>query len=419
MPIIKHFEQFLTTKHIIPKKRISFYLGWVTQCLAFLDKAEKDDIPPEDMDRFLRHLENFREEWQVRQAKEALDLFGYFKSNDLFRNPSTDTSSEDQWKAAANMLKISLRVKHRSLNTEKTYLGWLRSFYRYAKDRTPSELDSSHVQHFLTYLAVEKNVAPSTQNQAFNALLFFFRHVLNKDLDDISHVVRAHPKRKIPVVLTRREVQSLFEYLDGTAQLMARLIYGAGLRLQECLNLRVKDIDFETNLLSVKSGKGDKDRLTVLPENLKPDLDHHLKEVRDLYDIDRQNDVAGVFLPNALERKYPNAGKEWGWQWVFPSRSLSIDPRTRILRRHHLYPTVLQRKIREAARKANLTKHVTVHTLRHSFATHMLENGYDIRTIQDLLGHVNVQTTMIYTHVAVKNRLGVRSPLDSINTQPE
>ena len=419
MPIIKHFEQFLTTKHIIPKKRISFYLGWVTQCLAFLDKAEKDDIPPEDMDRFLRHLENFREEWQVRQAKEALDLFGYFKSNDLFRNPSTDTSSEDQWKAAANMLKNSLRVKHRSLNTEKTYLGWLRSFYRYAKDRTPSELDSSHVQHFLTYLAVEKNVAPSTQNQAFNALLFFFRHVLNKDLDDISHVVRAHPKRKIPVVLTRREVQSLFEYLDGTAQLMARLIYGAGLRLQECLNLRVKDIDFETNLLSVKSGKGDKDRLTVLPENLKPDLDHHLKEVRDLYDIDRQNDVAGVFLPNALERKYPNAGKEWGWQWVFPSRSLSIDPRTRILRRHHLYPTVLQRKIREAARKANLTKHVTVHTLRHSFATHMLENGYDIRTIQDLLGHVNVQTTMIYTHVAVKNRLGVRSPLDSINTQPE
>ena len=419
MPIIKHFEQFLTTKHIIPKKRISFYLGWVTQCLAFLDKAEKDDIPPEDMDRFLRHLENFREEWQVRQAKEALDLFGYFKSNDLFRNPSTDTSSEDQWKAAANMLKNSLRVKHRSLNTEKTYLGWLRSFYRYAKDRTPSELDSSHVQHFLTYLAVEKNVAPSTQNQAFNALLFFFRHVLNKDLDDISHVVRAHPKRKIPVVLTRREVQSLFEYLDGTAHLMARLIYGAGLRLQECLNLRVKDIDFETNLLSVKSGKGDKDRLTVLPENLKPDLDHHLKEVRDLYDIDRQNDVAGVFLPNALERKYPNAGKEWGWQWVFPSRSLSIDPRTRILRRHHLYPTVLQRKIREAARKANLTKHVTVHTLRHSFATHMLENGYDIRTIQDLLGHVNVQTTMIYTHVAVKNRLGVRSPLDSINTQPE
>jgi len=341
-------------------------------------------------------------------------LFGYFKSGDLFRNPSADISADDQWKAAATLLKNSLRVKHRSLNTEKTYLGWLRSFYRYAKGRTPSELDSSHVQHFLTHLAVENNVSPSTQNQAFNALLFFYRYVLNKDLDDISHVVRAHRKRRIPVALTRREVLSLFERLDGTALLMARLIYGAGLRLQECLNLRVKDIDFETHLLTVKSGKGDKDRLTVLPKNLKPDLEHHLKEVRALFDLDRQNDMAGVFLPDALERKYPNAGKEWGWQWVFPSKSLSIDPRTRIVRRHHLYPTVLQQKIRGAARRANLTKHVTVHTLRHSFATHMLENGYDIRTIQDLLGHVSVQTTMIYTHVAVKNRLGVKSPLDSI-----
>jgi integron integrase len=389
----------------------------VTQCLAFLDKPENDEISPVDIDRFLNHLAKIKEDWQVKQAKEAIGLYEYFKTNDIIQNPSSEILADDQWKTAAKRLTNCLRLKHRSLSTEKTYLGWLRLFYRYVKGTRLSELDSTHVQNFLTYLAVEKRISPSTQNQAFNAILFFFRHVLNKDLDDISRVVRAHRKSRIPVVLNRREVLELFKCLDGTALLMAKLIYGTGLRLQECLNLRIKDIDFETNVLTVKSGKGDKDRLTILPENIKQDLIAHLDEVRKLFDVDRQNDVAGVFLPHALERKYPNAGKEWGWQWVFPSKTLSIDPRTRILRRHHLYPNVLQRKIREAALKAKLAKHVSVHTLRHSFATHMLENGYDIRTIQDLLGHVSVQTTMIYTHVATKNRLGVKSPLDSIRTE--
>jgi integron integrase len=417
MSLIQNFEKFLSTKQIVPESRINFYISWVTQCLAFLDKPENDEIRPVDIDRFLNHLAKIKEDWQVKQAKEAIGLYEYFKTNDIIQKPSPEILTDDQWKTAAKRLTNYLRLKHRSLSTEKTYLGWLRLFYRYVKGTRPSELDSMHVQNFLTYLAVEKKISPSTQNQAFNALLFFFRHVLNKDLDDISRVVRAHRKSRIPVVLNRREVLELFQYLDGTALLMARLIYGTGLRLQECLNLRIKDIDFDTNVLTVKSGKGDKDRLTILPENIKRDLIAHLDEVRKSFDVDRQNDVPGVFLPHALERKYPNAGKEWGWQWVFPSKTLSIDPRTQILRRHHLYPNVLQRKIREAAQKAKLAKHVSVHTLRHSFATHMLENGYDIRTIQDLLGHVSVQTTMIYTHVATKNRLGVKSPLDSIRTE--
>ena len=277
---------------------------------------------------------------------------------------------------------------------------------------SPHELDSNHVKDFLSSFAVERNVAPSTQNQAFNALLFLFRYVLDKDLNDIEGSVRASKKRRLPVVLTQQEVFRLFDHLNGICLLMSRLIYGGGLRLKECLRLRVKDIDFERDCVIVRSGKGDKDRETVLPESLKNDLRQHLEKVRDLYESDRAQNVAGVSLPGALARKYPHAVKEWAWQWLFPSKTLSVDPRARQIRRHHIHPSYLQKQIKAAAVAAGFSKNVTVHVLRHSFATHVLEKGYDIRSIQELLGHVNVQTTMIYTHVARKNKLGVKSPLD-------
>ncbi|MCK4639797.1 MAG: integron integrase [Candidatus Marinimicrobia bacterium] len=306
-----------------------------------------------------------------------------------------------------------LRLKQRSLDTEKVYVYWLRMFYRFLDGSSPFTLDDTHVKDFLTYLAVERHVASSTQNQAFNAILFLYRHVLDKEIGNIRDVVRSNKKRRLPVVLTKEEVFRLFKYLLGIYLLMAQIIYGGGMRLKECVKLRIKDIDFERNSIMIKFGKGGKDRETLLPEIVKSDLKQHIEKIKELFEHDRKNDTPSVELPNALERKYPNAGKEWGWQWVFPSKSLSVDPRTKIIRRHHIHVTSIQRQMRHAVRKAGITKRVTTHTLRHSFATHLLEDGYDIRTIQDSLGHSNLRTTMIYTHVAQKNKLGVKSPLDS------
>jgi len=305
-----------------------------------------------------------------------------------------------------------LRLKHLALTTEKSYISWVRSFYRFLKGRSPCDIDASHMKDFLTHLAVERRVAKSTQNQAFNALLFLYRHVLDKEVDSLLDTVRAYPNRRLPTVLSQQEVRRLIKEMTGIPKLMAQLVYGCGLRLKECVRLRVQDVDFERGTLTVRSGKGDKDRQTVLPESLLDDLRQHLAYVRELYEKDQQSDISGVYLPNALERKYPNAGRQWIWQWLFPSKFISADPRTQKLRRHHIHSSLLQKQVSQAAARAGIPKKVSVHTLRHSFATHLLEKGYDIRTIQELLGHVSVQTTMIYTHVARRNALGVRSPLD-------
>ncbi|MEP9410653.1 MAG: integron integrase [Candidatus Brocadia sp.] len=307
-----------------------------------------------------------------------------------------------------------LRLRHRSYSTEKSYIAWLRSFRGFVHDKKPSQLTSKDIQDFLSSLAVDRKVSASTQNQALNALIFVYRHVLEKEIgEDELNAVRAIYKRRLPVVLTLKEVHAIFDRLSGVQRIMAMLTYGCGLRLQECLSLRIKDIDLEQNIVIVRSGKGDKDRRTILPESLKDDLITHISEVRGLYDQDRGKGIHGVYLPGALEKKYPNAGKEWGWFWLFPSKSLSVDPRTHTVRRHHMHPASLQKAFKVAVAKAGITKQASVHTLRHSFATHLLENGYDIRTVQELLGHRNLQTTMIYTHVATKNILGVRSPLDA------
>jgi integron integrase len=307
-----------------------------------------------------------------------------------------------------------MRLKHLSFRTEKSYLSWIARFESFVKGKDCSAITEKDLKAFLSHLAVERHVAPATQRLAFNALLFLFRNVLGVEINGLDTVVRSRVVKRLPVVLTRDEVRRVFARLGGTHLLMATIIYGAGLRLQECLSLRVKDIDFDRDCLTIRCGKGGKDRETVLPESVCQELKRHLMSVHALYDRDRDKSVAGVVLPDALARKYPGAGEEWGWQWVFPSASLSIDPLTQVVRRFHLYPTTLQKAFRQAVRDAGIVKHATIHTLRHSFATHLIEKGYDIRTIQELLGHCDVSTTMIYTHVATKNKLGVTSPADAL-----
>jgi len=410
--MLKAYEAFLLQKGTVKSQYIPFYLKWVSECYIFLNEHPQTRLSLEQKRRFLSQMAKRHEDWQVKQADTALRLYDYFLSRTRVNMDGKPTDQEGRWRDLEERMRQALRLRRRSLSTEKTYLIWLRGFKRWVAEKPPEALEGRDLQDYLSHLAVEKRVSPSTQNQALNALVFLFRHVLEKDIDNVLSAVRARQKRRLPVVLTLKEIQNVFEQLSGKNRLMAMLIYGCGLRLQECLSLRIKDIDIEQGVVIVRSGKGDKDRRTVLPESLKDDLIRHISEVRSLYDQDRKNGINGVWLPGALGRKYPNAGKEWGWFWVFPAKSLSVDPRDRTVRRHHVHPNSLQKAFKSALVKAGIAKPASVHTLRHSFATHLLEKGYDIRTIQALLGHRHLQTTMIYTHVASKNILGVRSPLD-------
>jgi integron integrase len=404
------FEQFLVSNGSIASKQIPYYVKWVTDCYAVCKSPAEIILPAEQKKQYLDHLENTREEWQVKQAEQALRLYTFFVSRHGQRPVATSDDGK-LWEQIFDKIVKVMRLKHLSLNTEKTYTGWNRQFQAFIKGKSPHDLSTDDVRSFLSYLAVERKIAASTQNQALNAVLFFFRHGLEKQVADLD-AVRARKKRRLPVVFSPEEVSLVFNHLYGTMRLMAMLTYGCGLRLAECLSLRVKDIDIQRGIVTVRSGKGDKDRTTILPDRLKDDLTAHIIKIRAVYDQDRSQDVPGVYLPNALERKYPNADKEWKWFWLFPAPSLAVDPRSLIIRRHFLHPTIFQKAFRQAVQKSGITKRATVHTLRHSFATHLLENGYDIRTIQQLLGHNDIKTTMIYTHVTCKNFLGVRSPLD-------
>lgn len=307
-----------------------------------------------------------------------------------------------------------VRLQHKSFRTEKTYVGWIRRFLAYAKPRSLDELDDAAVRRYLSYLAVERAVAASTQQQCFNALLFLYRHVLRKEIDGLDQTIRARRPARLPVVLTRSEVRSLIGALARPYDLMAKIIYAAGLRLRECLGLRIQDLNFEGEALTVRSGKGMKDRVSLLPRSIHQDITTHLVDVRARYDEDRREGNPGVPLPYALSRKLARAWTEWNWYWVFPSPRLSEDPRTHRVYRFHVYPATLEKHIRDAVIELQIPKRATVHSLRHSFATHLIEDGYDIRTVQELLGHASVQTTMIYTHVVSRNKLGVRSPLDGL-----
>ncbi|MGH9931797.1 MAG: integron integrase [Pyrinomonadaceae bacterium] len=310
-------------------------------------------------------------------------------------------------------VRTTARLRHLSLRTEKAYLQQIKRFIFFHGKKHPREMDAKHIRDYLSYLAVERNVSASTQNVALAALLFLYRDVLKLKLDRIEDVERARTNRRMPVVLTRAEVNAVLNNLSGIPYLAAALMYGSGLRLMECLRLRVKDIEFSYNQVMVRSGKGDQDRVTPLPAKLREPLRKQLLKVKLLHQQDLQEGFGSVALPHALERKLPQAPREWAWQYVFPATRRSHDPRTDKEQRHHLHESVLQKAVNAAMRKAVVGKRGTCHTLRHSFATHLLEDGQDIRTIQELLGHKDVRTTMIYTHVLNRGGRGVRSPLDS------
>jgi integron integrase len=314
-------------------------------------------------------------------------------------------------KKLLDQMRDAIRIKHYSYRTEESYLDWVRRFILFNNKRHPNDMGAPEIRAFLAYLATQRNVAASTQNQALSAILFLYREVLHKEIEPI---LLSHAKRpeRLPTVLTRDEVLTVIHQLSGNHKLMAQLLYGSGLRLMDCLRLRIQDIDFEYKTITVRDGKGEKDRVTPLPDSILPDLRRQIERVRLLHEEDLAAGCGEVYLPYALENKYPHAACELIWQYLFPASKRSLDPRTGKERRHHLDATGLQRAVKAATQKAGLPKRVSCHTFRHSFATHLLQNGYDIRTVQELLGHKDVRTTMIYTHVLQRGGLAVKSPLD-------
>jgi integron integrase len=312
-----------------------------------------------------------------------------------------------------DQLRERIRVKHYSIRTENTYVHWVRRFILFHHKKHPADMGAPEVEAFLTHLAVVGNVAAATQNLALSSILFLYKEVLLIDLPWLDDVTRAKKPRRLPVVLTKDEVRGLLSHLEGTHGLMAALMYGTGMRLMECVRLRVKDIDFARHEILVREGKGNKDRVTVLPDRLTVALQTHLERVKTLHEQDLSSGYGSVYLPHALSRKYVSAATDWGWQYAFPANGYSRDPRSDQVRRHHVNEQAYQKALKKAVRAAGINKPATSHTLRHSFATHLLESGYDIRTLQELLGHADVSTTQIYTHVLNRGGLGVKSPLDS------
>jgi integron integrase len=324
--------------------------------------------------------------------------------------PSENLSKQEP--KLLDQVRGKIRLKHYSIRTEQAYTDWIKRFILYFGKKHPRDMGAAEVEQFLTHLAVNGRVSASTQNQAKCALLFLYKEVLAIELPWLDNVEQAKVPKRLPVVLTRDEIQAILSRLTGTQWLIASLLYGTGMRIMECLRLRVQDVDIKRSEILIRNGKGSKDRVTMLPLSLVAPLQAHLLKVRELHENDLTQGFGAVFMPFALERKYPAAAKEWIWQYVFPAAKLSTDPRTKIVRRHHVPEQSIQRAVKQAVRDAGLTKAATPHTFRHSFATHLLEGGYDIRTVQELLGHADVSTTMIYTHVLNKGGRGVLSPLD-------
>lgn len=420
--VLPEFQKFLLERNLINKKYITFYAHWASKFLMFSNNNE-NLIPDLRVREFLNYLSSQKNisDWQVRQADDAIRLYIHHfldGNSSLYPKQLQKGKNHSDISQILGEMREAIRIKHYSYRTEQTYLDWTKRFIGYIvnikkKDHSTS-LTSNDVRDYLSYLALKKRVSSSTQNQAFNALLFLFQNVLKTELRDLSKTVRAKRGPKLPIVLSVAEVQELFKHLRGVSLIFLQLLYGSGLRLMEAARLRVKDIDFDSNLIIVRSGKGDKDRSTMLPEAVKATLISHLEKVKVLHKKDLDSGYGEVNLPDALERKYSNAPKEWSWQYVFPSSKLSADPRSGKIRRHHISERAIQSAVKDAASKSGITKHVKVHTLRHSFATHLLMNGINIREVQELLGHNSVETTMIYTHVMREMTDIPKSPLDNL-----
>jgi integron integrase len=333
--------------------------------------------------------------------------------NPLYIHEPGQSTSSPKGKKLLDLYREALRVRHYSYRTEVTYISWVRQFILFHKKRHPREMGVDEINTYITYLANEKNIAASTQNQAISSILFLYRHVLGLELDEKALVsIRPTKPKRVPTVLSQNEAKIVIRNMTGVYRLMAQLMYGSGLRLMEVLRLRVKDLDFDNRQIVVRDGKGENDRLTMLPESLIEPLRLQLNQVESQHQIDLRDGFGTVYLPHALEKKYPNASREFAWQYLFPAADLSVDPVSGRTQRHHINESSLQKAVKVAAKLTRINKHVTPHTFRHSFATHLLQNGYDIRTVQELLGHKDVKTTMIYTHVLQRGAGAVKSPLD-------
>lgn len=421
--MLQQFGEFLLKARLVKENAAPHCVTWVRR---FLTAPTTDGALADRTRRFCEELEKRGvADWQVRQAEQAIRIYfvNFLKRTDWQEIPQGAAGQQGQVDPSAvlEVLRRRLRTRHYSHRTETSYADWTRRFIEYVarQQNVPQPtIGSDAARDYLTHLAVHQRVSASTQNQALCALLFFFREVLAIPVDDLSSSVRAKRGRHLPVVLSIPETVALLGAMSGTTRLMAALIYGGGLRVSECCELRRKDIDFDQGLIVVRGGKGGKDRSTLLAEACRDALRAHLGRAESLHRADRAAGLAGVSLPDAIERKYPNAGRELGWFWVFPSRTLATDPRTGVVRRHHIHDSVVQKAVKVAVTAARIHKPASVHTLRHCFATHLLLNGVDIRQIQDYLGHANVETTMIYTHVVKELRNPPKSPLDMLPSTP-
>jgi len=419
--LLQQFAEFILKAQLVTEKAAPYCVRWVRRFLAC--PASHDSVA-DQVRRFCEGLEREDQcpDWQVRQAEHALRIYfvNFMKlgQTDWYARPVTTAVDQDGRAnplAALEQLRQRIRIRHYSYRTECSYVDWARRLFTYLTEQQAlpnPRVESAGVRDFLTHLAVRRRVSASTQNQALSALLFLCREVLGVAVQELSLTTKAKHGSHLPVVLSVPETAALLGTMRGMTRLMAELIYGGGLRVSECCELRIKDVDFDQSLIIVRGGKGAKDRSTLLPEMVRERVREQLREAELVHDSDRGAGLAGVWLPDALDRKYPNAGRELGWFWVFPSHVLSTDPRAGVVRRHHVSDSLIQKAVRAAASRAGLHKPVSVHTLRHSFATHLLLNGVDIRQIQEYLGHANVETTMIYTHVVKELRNPPRSPLD-------
>ncbi len=418
---LQQFGEFLLRARVVSEKAAPHCVRWVRR---FLARPASNEPLADQARRFTEELERSGscQDWQVQQAEQAVRIyFVNFLQRADWRCPPQAAEAGAQQRtdplSAIEEMRRRLRTRHYSYRTESSYVDWVRRLYAYLSERqgrAAPHIDSGGVRDYLTHLAVRRRVSASTQNQAFCAILFLCREVLGIDVEAVSDVARAKRGSHLPVVLSVPETAALLGAMSGTTWLMAALIYGGGLRVSECCELRIKDVDFDQGLITVRGGKGAKDRTTLLAETCRDELRAQLREAEALHQADRRARLAGVWLPDAVERKYPSAGRELGWFWVFPSHALSTDPRAGEVRRHHVHESVIQKAVKAAALEGRIHKPVSVHVLRHSFATHLLLNGVDIRQIQEYLGHASVETTMVYTHVVKELRTPPRSPLDGL-----